>query len=105
MCKFSNLGSPSPGCLWRAKMADSAKHSSAGDAMMASIMEGYWCTLCFLFIPVMIACAGVEGSVIVGKLLEGQGGNYGYNAATNEYGDLVKQGIIDPLKVSVSSQV
>ena len=42
--------------------------------------------------------------MIVGKLLEGQGGNYGYNAATNEYGDLVKQGIIDPLKVSVSLQ-
>jgi chaperonin GroEL (HSP60 family) len=47
----------------------------------------------------LIASAGVEGSVIVGKLLEGPGGNYGYNAATNEYGDMVKQGIIDPLKV------
>ena len=43
--------------------------------------------------------------MIVGKLLEGQGGNYGYNAATNEYGDLVKQGIIDPLKVIAWSQI
>lgn len=35
----------------------------------------------------------------MGKLLEGPGGSYGYNAATNEYEDLVKAGIIDPLKV------
>lgn len=42
--------------------------------------------------------------MIVGKLLEGPGGNYGYNAATNEYGDLVKQGIIDPLKVRRNRQ-
>ena len=37
--------------------------------------------------------------MIVGKLLEGPGGSYGYNAATNEYTDMVKAGIIDPLKV------
>ena len=48
--------------------------------------------------------AGVEGSVIVGKLLEGPGGTYGYNAATNEYEDMVKAGIIDPLKVRWSIQ-
>ena len=44
--------------------------------------------------------AGVEGAVVVGKLLEHEGSNtWGYNAATNQYEDLVKAGIIDPVKV------
>lgn len=44
--------------------------------------------------------AGVEGAVVVGKLLERNAeADYGYNAATNTYQDLVKAGIIDPLKV------
>lgn len=45
-------------------------------------------------------CVGVEGAVVVGKLLERDAEpNYGYNAANNTYEDLVKAGIIDPLKV------
>src|SRR5450631_1742943 len=43
--------------------------------------------------------AGEDGSVIVGKLLEAEEYNYGYDAQTGEYGDLVKLGIIDPTKV------
>ncbi|MBH71536.1 MAG: chaperonin GroEL [Pelagibacteraceae bacterium] len=43
--------------------------------------------------------AGVDGSVIVGKLLEQDNLNYGYNAATGNFTDLVKDGIIDPTKV------
>lgn len=45
--------------------------------------------------------AGEEGSVIVGKLLESHINdfNYGYDSATGEYGDLIKRGIVDPLKV------
>ena len=44
--------------------------------------------------------AGVEGAVVVGKLLERNAEpDYGYNAANNTYQDLVKAGIIDPLKV------
>lgn len=44
--------------------------------------------------------AGVEGAVVVGKLLERNAeADYGYNAASNTYQDLVKAGIIDPLKV------
>ncbi len=43
--------------------------------------------------------AGEEGSVIVNKVKEGKGG-YGYNAATEEYEDLVKAGVIDPTKVT-----
>lgn len=42
--------------------------------------------------------AGVEGSVVVNKVLEGKTG-FGFNAATLEYGDLFKAGIVDPTKV------
>jgi chaperonin GroEL len=43
--------------------------------------------------------AGVEGSIVVGKLLEQKDANYGYDAQSGEYTDLVKAGIIDPVKV------
>jgi chaperonin GroEL len=43
--------------------------------------------------------AGVESSIIVGKLMAQDDTDYGYDAQTNEYGDLVKAGIIDPTKV------
>ena len=43
--------------------------------------------------------AGADGSVIVGKLLEGKDTNHGYNAQSDKYEDLVKAGIIDPTKV------
>jgi chaperonin GroEL len=42
--------------------------------------------------------AGVDGAVAISKILE-KDGSYGYNAETNEYGDLVAMGIIDPTKV------
>ena len=43
--------------------------------------------------------AGVDGAVIVGKLLESSDTNYGYNAQTGEYTDMIKAGIVDPTKV------
>ena len=43
--------------------------------------------------------AGVEGSIVVGKVLENAGAGFGYNAQTEEYGDLVAMGVIDPAKV------
>ncbi|KAJ6428353.1 hypothetical protein OIU84_023727 [Salix udensis] len=43
--------------------------------------------------------AGVEGAVVVGKLLEQDNPDLGYDAARDEYVDMVKAGIIDPLKV------
>ena len=43
--------------------------------------------------------AGVEGSIVVGKVLEHKDANFGFNAQTEEYGDLVKMGVIDPAKV------
>ena len=43
--------------------------------------------------------AGDEGSVVVGKILENASANYGYNAQTSEYGDLIAMGVVDPVKV------
>jgi len=43
--------------------------------------------------------AGVEGSVVIGRLLDGKSMTFGYNAATDTFEDLVKAGVIDPVKV------
>ncbi len=43
--------------------------------------------------------SGVEASIVVGKLLEQKSANYGYNAQTEEYVDLIEAGIVDPTKV------
>jgi chaperonin GroEL len=42
---------------------------------------------------------GLEGSVVVAKVAEGKG-DFGYNAKTDEYVDMLKAGIIDPTKVT-----
>jgi len=46
----------------------------------------------------IVANAGEEGSIVVQKVKEGKG-NFGFNAATGKYGDLVADGVIDPAKV------
>ncbi|MFC5759575.1 MULTISPECIES: chaperonin GroEL [unclassified Rhizobium] len=43
--------------------------------------------------------AGDEASIVVGKILDKNEDNYGYNAQTGEYGDLIQLGIVDPVKV------
>ena len=43
--------------------------------------------------------AGDEASIIVGKILETQDDNFGYNAQTGEYGNMITMGIVDPVKV------
>ncbi len=43
--------------------------------------------------------AGEDGAVVVGKIVDKNDYTFGYNAATGEYGNLVKQGVIDPAKV------
>ncbi|MEM5314315.1 chaperonin GroEL [Paraburkholderia sp. JHI869] len=48
---------------------------------------------------VIAANAGDEPSVVIAKVLEGSG-NFGYNAATGGYGDLVEAGVVDPTKVA-----
>ena len=47
----------------------------------------------------IVANAGEEPSVVLNKVVEGKG-NYGYNAASGEYGDMVQMGILDPTKVT-----
>ncbi|WP_459615599.1 chaperonin GroEL [Bordetella sp. 2513F-2] len=47
----------------------------------------------------IVTNAGEEASVVVNNVLNGKG-NYGYNAATGEYTDLVEQGVLDPTKVT-----
>jgi len=47
----------------------------------------------------IVANAGDEPSVVVNKVVEGKG-NFGYNAQTGEYGDLVQMGVVDPTKVA-----
>ena len=44
--------------------------------------------------------SGVEGAIVVEKLKTQTGANFGYNAYTDEYEDLVKSGVIDPTKVT-----
>ncbi|MBP5707397.1 MAG: chaperonin GroEL, partial [Alphaproteobacteria bacterium] len=43
--------------------------------------------------------AGVSGEIVVGKVMEATDYNFGYNAQTGEYVDMMKSGIIDPAKV------
>ncbi|SJM70870.1 Heat shock protein 60 family chaperone GroEL [Brevundimonas diminuta 3F5N] len=43
--------------------------------------------------------SGVEGSIVVGKVMESTDASFGFNAQTEEYGDLVQMGVIDPAKV------
>ena len=46
----------------------------------------------------IVTNAGEEGSVVLNNVA-GKDGNYGYNASTGEYGDMIKMGILDPTKV------
>ena len=50
----------------------------------------------------IVSNAGDEASVVLAKVAEGKG-NFGYNAATGEYGDMVEMGILDPTKVARSA--
>src|SRR5437016_5290056 len=44
--------------------------------------------------------AGFEGAVVIGKVRDSKDDNFGFNAETDEYGDMVKMGVIDPAKVT-----
>ncbi len=48
----------------------------------------------------IVANAGEEGAIVVGKIRDHKEGNYGYNAQTGNFEDLVKAGVIDPTKVT-----
>jgi chaperonin GroEL len=47
----------------------------------------------------LAANAGVDASVVVGKVLDTEDPSFGFNAQTDEYGDMFKFGVIDPAKV------
>ncbi len=81
--------------LLRAKKAVEALHSDNAD-----IMAGIKIVSKALEAPIrqISENAGVEGSIVVGKVLE-KTGNFGFNAQTEEYVDMVAAGIIDPTKV------
>ena len=81
--------------LLRAKAAVAKLKSSNGD-----IQAGINIVSKALEAPIrqIVENAGVEGSIVVGKLLE-KDGNYGFDAQNEEYGDMVEKGIIDPAKV------
>jgi len=51
----------------------------------------------------IVANAGGEPSVVLNKVAESKKANFGYNAATGEYGDMVAMGILDPTKVTRSA--
>jgi len=51
-------------------------------------------------IRIIVQNAGAEGAIVVGKVKEAAKLNYGYNAQTDEYEDLVAAGVIDPTKVT-----
>jgi chaperonin GroEL len=44
--------------------------------------------------------AGHEGSIIVNRILQSKDDNFGFDAETGEYGDMLKAGVIDPAKVT-----
>ena len=48
----------------------------------------------------IVGNAGVEGAVVVGKILESKDQNFGYNAQSGEFEDLIKAGVVDPTKVT-----
>jgi len=48
----------------------------------------------------IVGNAGEEGAVVVGKIRESKDPNFGYNAQTDEYEDLIKAGVVDPTKVT-----
>jgi chaperonin GroEL len=48
----------------------------------------------------IVANCGEEGAIVVGKIRESDSPNFGYNAQTDKFEDLVKAGVIDPTKVA-----
>jgi len=51
----------------------------------------------------IVGNAGLEGAIIMGKIRDNSNSNYGFNASTEQYEDLVQAGVIDPAKVTRSA--
>ncbi|MBU3730976.1 MAG: chaperonin GroEL [Beijerinckiaceae bacterium] len=82
--------------LLRAKGAVSGLKSKNAD-----VQAGINIVLKALEAPIrqIVENAGVEGSIVVGKIAENKSETFGFNAQTEEYVDLIKAGIVDPAKV------
>ena len=82
--------------LLRAKGAVAALKSKNAD-----VQAGINIVLKALEAPIrqIVENAGVEGSIVVGKIAENKSETFGFNAQTEEYVDLIKAGIVDPAKV------
>ena len=82
--------------LLRAKNSiNKSKHENA------DIQAGYAIVLRALESPIrqIVENAGVEGSIVVGKILENNSDTFGFNAQTEQYVDMIEAGIVDPTKV------
>ena len=77
------------------KVLDKLKGATDDQQIGISIMK----RACQEPMRMIVKNAGGEPSVVIARVLEEKGG-FGYNAATGEYGDLIKMGIIDPTKVT-----
>jgi chaperonin GroEL len=82
--------------LLRAKKAVGRLHNENSD-----VQAGINIVLKALEAPIrqIAENAGVEGSIVVGKILEEKSETFGFDAQTEEYVDMVAKGIIDPAKV------
>jgi len=82
--------------LLRAKAAVSLIKSDVSD-----VQSGINIVLKALEAPLrqIVENAGVEGSIVVGKITENKSQSYGFNAQTEEYVDMIQTGIVDPAKV------
>jgi chaperonin GroEL len=82
--------------LLRAKAAVSKLKSENAD-----VQAGINIVLKALESPIrqIVENAGVEGSIVVGKILENKSATYGFNAQTEQYVDMLEAGIVDPAKV------
>jgi len=83
-----------------AKAADELSEKLEGDEKTGAAIIGK-----ALRAPIMqiAANAGVEGTVVLNNVASAKKANYGYDAANDEYGDMIKLGIIDPTKVCRSA--
>jgi chaperonin GroEL len=81
--------------LLRASSQVKAKGLSEDEAIGFNIVV----RACRAPVTMIASNAGQDGSIVCEKVLEGEG-NFGYNAASDEYEDLVKAGVIDPTKVT-----
>jgi len=81
--------------LQASKILSSLKGDNFDQNIGIKIVQG----ACWIPCRAIANNAGFEGSVVVDKILNHSDIGFGFNAATGEYGDLIKQGVIDPTKV------